>query len=111
MTTPPTTSQPEQMVTQKDISAILAVDYRTLELWRSENTGPPYYRLSDRRIRYFVSEVLAWARERRVETPHPLEAEPAPQPEPKARKRPSKPRKRPSKPRTSRTVVAKEDPR
>lgn len=56
----PLCNKPEKMVDQRIVAEYLGVEYRTLEHWRYRGIGPPYYRLSERRIRYKLSEVQHW---------------------------------------------------
>jgi predicted DNA-binding transcriptional regulator AlpA len=54
----------ERLWSEKEISFHLGLRPRTLQMWRLLGKGPKYLRLSDRLIRYKLSEVLAWVEER-----------------------------------------------
>jgi predicted DNA-binding transcriptional regulator AlpA len=54
----------ERLWSEKEISFHLGLRPRTMQMWRLLGRGPKYLKLSDRIIRYKLSEVLAWVEER-----------------------------------------------
>lgn len=44
----------------KDVAARLGVSEKTLERWRREGKGPPFVKVSYKRVRYMVKELDAW---------------------------------------------------
>lgn len=47
-------------VTPKMLSAFLHVSTKTLDRWRSEGNGPVFYKIKNKRIRYYLPDVDAW---------------------------------------------------
>jgi predicted DNA-binding transcriptional regulator AlpA len=62
----------ERLMDIHEVAAFLNVSPGTLYHWRSEHTGPPCVRISNRCIRWRWSDVLAWVSER-VEKPRQVE--------------------------------------
>jgi hypothetical protein len=52
------------LLTTEATAEWLGVSSQWLEIGRSKNYGPPFVRLSPRRIRYRRDDVVAWLRER-----------------------------------------------
>lgn len=53
-----------RFLTQQEVAGVLQVPERTVEDWRLTGNGPPFMKLG-RHVRYDLSELVAWARERR----------------------------------------------
>ena len=53
-----------RFLTQREVAELLQVPERTVEDWRLTGNGPPFVKLG-RHVRYEVSELVAWTRERR----------------------------------------------
>lgn len=51
----------EVFLTEKDVSRMLKVCIRTVQAFRYEGGGPPFVRISERRIAYRLSDIEAWA--------------------------------------------------
>lgn len=49
-----------QLLTADETADLLRISPRTLENWRARGHGPPYLRLTRRRIAYRERDVLAW---------------------------------------------------
>jgi hypothetical protein len=50
----------EGLMTEQETADFIHMSVRTLQKWRSDEIGPPYYLLQDRFIRYDRREVRAW---------------------------------------------------
>ena len=50
------------LLTTKDAAAFLDISEKTLEGWRSAETGPKFYRMGGRLVRYFRSDLEDWLR-------------------------------------------------
>jgi len=57
-------SMSETYLTEKDVSRTLKVCVRTVQAWRYEGGGPPFVRISERRIAYRLSDIETWAASR-----------------------------------------------
>lgn len=47
-------------VTPKMLAAFLLMSEKTLDRWRSEGNGPAFYKIKNKRIRYYLPDVDAW---------------------------------------------------
>ena len=54
----------DQLLTTKQLAALLAVSDQLVEIWRHKSEGPEWVALGPRCIRYKRSAVLAWLNER-----------------------------------------------
>lgn len=54
----------ERFLTTEEVSKILSVSHKTLELWRRLGKGPPWHKLG-RTVRYKESELSEWVRNQR----------------------------------------------
>jgi phage terminase Nu1 subunit (DNA packaging protein) len=54
----------DSLLTQQDLAEVLGVSIRTIETWRRDGSGPSYFRLNGRLVRYRLGTVLEWASER-----------------------------------------------
>ena len=61
-----TTEQPEVLTTEQ-AAALIGVDRRTLDNWRSLGRGPSYLKPSKRLIRYLADDVIAFRDSKRIE--------------------------------------------
>jgi predicted DNA-binding transcriptional regulator AlpA len=52
-----------EFLTDQQLATMLGVTTRTTLRWRREGSGPKYCRIGPRYIRYFRTDVLAWAAE------------------------------------------------
>lgn len=50
------------LLTTKDAASFLDISEKTLEGWRSAETGPKFYRMGGRLVRYFRSDLEDWLR-------------------------------------------------
>lgn len=50
------------LLTPKEAAEYLKVSEKTLEGWRCAEVGPKYYRMGQRRVRYFMSDITSWLR-------------------------------------------------
>lgn len=50
------------LLSPKEAADFLKVSEKTLEGWRCAEVGPKFYRMGNRRIRYFKSDVEAWVK-------------------------------------------------
>jgi predicted DNA-binding transcriptional regulator AlpA len=50
----------DQLLTTKQLAALLAVSQQLIEIWRAKGEGPEWVALGPRCIRYKRSEVVAW---------------------------------------------------
>lgn len=50
----------QPVLTPKDLAAQLGVSTDTLKNWRAARTGPRWFRMGPRLIRYSAAEVDAW---------------------------------------------------
>lgn len=57
----------DDMLTPTQVARYLQVSIRTLEAWRNQKRGPPYYHIG-RSVRYSLTEVLAWMEQRKLST-------------------------------------------
>lgn len=53
------------MLTVREAAALLSIPKGTLDLWRQEKKGPPFYRMGGR-IRYKREDLEAWLEKQRV---------------------------------------------
>jgi len=61
-----TTEQPAVLTTEQ-AAALIGVDRRTLDNWRSLGRGPAYIKPSKRVIRYLFDDVMAYRKTKRIE--------------------------------------------
>ena len=54
----------DQLLTTKQLAALLAVSEQLVEIWRHKREGPKWVALGPRCIRYKRSAVLAWLNDR-----------------------------------------------
>ena len=54
----------ELLVTEQALAERIGIAARTLQKWRYEGGGPPYFKLNSA-VRYRLSEVLEWLEDRR----------------------------------------------
>ena len=54
-------------LTSQEVADLLRVSDKTIQRWRADGSGPPYYRLGGA-IRYIRDEVLEWIQTGRVRT-------------------------------------------
>jgi predicted DNA-binding transcriptional regulator AlpA len=59
----PTNPQIDQLLTGREVAAILKLTPQTVIEWRRENRGPRWVRIGQRAIRYRRSELEAWIAE------------------------------------------------
>lgn len=50
----------EKFITEVEVSRLLGLKQRTLQQWRMAGKGPSHIKLSERTIRYKLSEVQRW---------------------------------------------------
>jgi predicted DNA-binding transcriptional regulator AlpA len=55
---------PERKLTPEELAERERVSKATVRRWRAEGEGPPYERLTPQTIRYRLSEVERWERDR-----------------------------------------------
>jgi predicted DNA-binding transcriptional regulator AlpA len=55
---------PDELLTTAATADWLGISPQWLEIGRSKNWGPPFVRLSTRRVRYRRADVIAWLAER-----------------------------------------------
>lgn len=68
-TAPPrgaTPSSPGEWLTADDVGTLLRVSPATLRSWRGSGKGPPFHRLTGKKLLYERGEVEAWLAERIV---------------------------------------------
>jgi predicted DNA-binding transcriptional regulator AlpA len=53
----PSQTDPGQLLTPRQVVALLAVDLRTLQYWRSCNKGPAFLRLGAKMVRYRRADI------------------------------------------------------
>jgi predicted DNA-binding transcriptional regulator AlpA len=54
----------DDLMTTSELAEMLGISVQWLEIGRSKSYGPPFVRLSPRRVRYNRSDVIAWLAER-----------------------------------------------
>lgn len=60
---------PYDLITSKEVARILNVDRTTLSHWRSDNKGPPYYKLDGgNRLYYSLADLAQWLERQKVYT-------------------------------------------
>lgn len=64
--TPGPSVQPPLVLNEKEAAVQLGVSARTLQAMRVDGSGPPFVRLSDRRIGYAVAALQSWIASRSV---------------------------------------------
>ena len=47
----------------KEAAEMIGVTEQTMRRWRSQNTGPPFVRLSKRTVRYSRQSLIDWMKE------------------------------------------------
>lgn len=57
---------PPQFLTPDDLCSALRVTSSTLANWRSQKTGPPFFRIGGGLVRYDPDEFAAWVATQRV---------------------------------------------
>lgn len=50
----------EDLLTPREVADLLGVSVKTVETWRKAKTGPPWFQMSERVIRYQRGEVTTW---------------------------------------------------
>jgi hypothetical protein len=63
-----------QALTTREVSAAYGIAVGTLNNWRCQRVGPPFYRLNGRKIVYFRDDLAAWARREPILTRDSVEA-------------------------------------
>ena len=61
------TTEQSQTLPPDQAAAIIGVDKRTLDNWRSLGRGPAYIKVSKRLIRYLLDDVVAYRDGKRIE--------------------------------------------
>ena len=85
--------QTEPAFTETELALRWNISIKTLQRWRSEERGPPYFKLS-KAVRYAVAEIVSYEQTNRQGMPNdavippltgapPVEPSPPPAPEPK----------------------------
>ena len=64
MATKNTEAQPDEFLTDAQLQRLLKVSWRTTQRWRTEGGGPPFVRISERRLIYSRRDVDEWLRSR-----------------------------------------------
>jgi len=59
----------DQLFSTQEVGAMIGISERTLISWRNQGSGPRWYRLGARRIRYPLDELRAWIRSKDAGTP------------------------------------------
>ena len=54
----------ERYLDTAGVAEMLSVAPETVKRWRAEGGGPPFARVSHKCVRYAVSEVMAWMRQK-----------------------------------------------
>jgi predicted DNA-binding transcriptional regulator AlpA len=54
-----------ELLAEREVATLLRVDRATLRRWRERQTGPLFFRLGPKLIRYQQGDVLAWIESRR----------------------------------------------
>lgn len=54
----------EEFLNERQVADLICQSVRTIQKWRVTGYGPAFYKLG-RSVRYRLSEVIAWAEERR----------------------------------------------
>lgn len=49
-----------ELLTEKQIAALIGVSVRTLQSWRRRGAGPRSVKMGTRLVRYWRSDVLSW---------------------------------------------------
>ena len=62
-----TNTEQSEVLTTKEAAAMIGVDGRTLDNWRSLGRGPAYIKPSKRLIRYLYDDVMAYRESKRIE--------------------------------------------
>lgn len=57
-----------ELITTKQAAKFLSVSYGFLANLRHQNTGPRFYRLGNRTVKYAKADLLDWFQRRHVET-------------------------------------------
>ena len=70
----------DDLLTTTEVSEWLQISRQWLEIARSKNFGPPFVRLTPRRIRYVRASVTAWLRERQHRGTSEYSRRPTPEP-------------------------------
>jgi excisionase family DNA binding protein len=55
------TRDDESLLNESEAAKLLAVSVRTLQAWRTRESGPPFVRLG-RAIRYRLKDLIEWVR-------------------------------------------------
>ena len=50
----------DELLNTQQASQLIAVSPGTLRFWRHQRTGPPWFKLGKRMVRYRRSELVAW---------------------------------------------------
>ena len=51
------------LLTPEEVSVLLGISSKTLANWRWRRQGPPYIKLTPRKVRYPVKSLLSWLEE------------------------------------------------
>ncbi len=66
----------DRLLNEVEAARFLGLRPRTLQNWRWSGEGPPFVRVSNRAIRYRISDLRRWVEERVVTTTDPQQAGP-----------------------------------
>lgn len=59
----------DRLVAQREAAGFLGVSPNTLNFWRTKGRGPKYVAISNRCVRYRVSDLTAWVNARTITGP------------------------------------------
>ncbi len=58
----------DKLMTTNEVADFLGVTVNVLQIWRHKGTGPKYFKLSRRAVRYREPDVFSWLKSRVIET-------------------------------------------
>jgi hypothetical protein len=64
--------QDTRSLTEDELAERWHLSPRTLQRWRCEKSGPAFFRLGNRRVRYHLADILSYERSRRAAMLSPL---------------------------------------
>ena len=57
---------PDRLLTTREAAGMMGLDEGTLANWRHRKKGPPYVKKDERWVRYWESDIQAWAEKDKV---------------------------------------------
>jgi predicted DNA-binding transcriptional regulator AlpA len=57
----------KRLLTSTELAEVFGLTHQTLRTWRLNGTGPPYFKVGDKAVRYDQEKVREWLEDREKE--------------------------------------------